>query len=66
MDDTSAEEGQNEQGLGEDEWLSGAFCVVFVEDIRDPWEVGRERKEGRSAQHLPSRDKLNKVQYQLK
>jgi hypothetical protein len=47
MDDTSAEEDQNEQGLGEDAWLSGAFCVVFVEDIRDPWRSCWEGKEGR-------------------
>lgn len=54
------------RGLGKMNGWSGAFCVVFVEDIRDPWEVGREGKEGRSVQHLTSRDKLNKVQYQLK
>lgn len=34
------------RGLGKMNGWSGAFCVVFVEDIRDPWEVGREMKEG--------------------
>jgi len=50
---------------------SGAFRVVFVEDIQGPWEIGIGRKEGRkecrtphlTSQHLTSRNKLNKAQY---
>ena len=65
MDDTSAEEDQNEQGLGEDEWLEWRFlcgvCGGYSGSLGS-WEGN----EGRSVQHLTSRDKLNKVQYQLK